>query len=66
MSKIEGFMTKSEYADFIEKRWNEKLDDLLVNAGVVPKRIECFVWGRGTGMLVRLKEEPRVNFKIEV
>ena len=50
----------------IEKRWNEKLDDLLVNAGVVPKRIECFVWGRGTGMWVRLKEQPRVNFKIEV
>ena len=51
-----------------EKILSEYLDDLLVGDGVLPKRQERISGNtkHGFGMLVKIKEDPRVKVKIEI
>ena len=55
--------------DYLEKRLSEYLDDLLVADNLLPIRRSELQGGGGRfgfGMVVMIKEPPRVNFKIEV
>ena len=50
-----------------EKQLSEYLDDLLVQDGILPKRKLNFLNdSSGFGMLLHVKEDPRIKFKIEM
>ena len=65
---IEDFMMPEELAKSVEQSMAERTDDLLVLANIEPRRQEYFKGANpyGIGMLVCLREAPRVNFKIEI
>lgn len=52
----------------LEQKLSEYLDDLLVRDGVLEERKVEFKGtnGRGFGMVVKVQQPPRVNFKIEI
>lgn len=68
MADIEDFMTPAERAQQIEKTMAEMADDLMVAARIEPRRHERLVGSspRGMGMMVRLKDKPRIDFKLEI
>ena len=69
MSSIEDYMTAEDWAKITENAMAERVDDLLVQANIEPQRRERLSGGSsscGFGMMVRLKEPPRVNFKVEI
>lgn len=68
MASLEDFMTPAERAQQIERNMAEITDDLLVLAGKERRRTERLVGGtpNGMGMMVRLKEKPRIDFKLEI
>lgn len=68
MADLEDFMTPTERAQQIERAMAEKTDDMLVAAGIERRRTERLVGGtpNGMGMMVRLKEKPRIDFKLEI
>ena len=69
MSSIEDYMTAEDWAKIVEKTMSERADDLMVQANIAPQRREYFSGGSssyGFGMMVRLKEPPRVTFKVEI
>ena len=52
---------------YFEKRLSECLDDLLVGDGVLPARQVKFSNSkRGFGMVLAVKQDPRVKVKIEI
>ena len=68
MADLEDFMTSAEYAQQIEQAMAEMADDLMVAAHIEPRRQERWIGGGsyGIGMMVRLKEKPRIDFKLEI
>lgn len=68
MAELEDFMTPAERAQRIENTMSEMADDLLVSAKIEPRRREREIGGssHGLGMLVRLKDKPRIDFKLEI
>lgn len=68
MADLEDFMTPTERAQQIERAMAEKTDDMLVAAGIERRRTERLVGGtpNGMGMMLRLKEKPRIDFKLEI
>ena len=68
MADLEDFMTPAERAQQIEHAMAEMADDLMVAAQIEPRRRERWVGSspRGIGMMVRLKEKPRIDFKLEI
>lgn len=51
----------------LEKRLSEELDDLLVADNIEKERETHFQGSsKGMGMVVWIKDNPRINFKIEV
>ncbi len=68
METFEEFMTPAELIQEIENTMAETTDDLLVTNGIEQKRHERLIDSTpyGMGMIVRLKEKPRINFKLEI
>ena len=68
METFEEFMTPAELIQEIENTMAETTDDLLVTKGIEQKRHERLIDSTpyGMGMIVRLKEKPRINFKLEI
>lgn len=68
METCEEFMTPAELIQEIENTMAETTDDLLVTNGIEQKRHERLIGSTpyGMGMIVRLKEKPRINFKLEI
>lgn len=68
MADLDDFMTPTEHAQQVEHTMAEMVDDLMVAAQIEPRRRER--WGGGStcgiGMMVRLKEKPRIEFKLEI
>ena len=53
--------------EFVEKELSDYLDDLLVQDHIeAPRQSHIEGGGFGMGMLIVVKEKPRVNFKIEI
>lgn len=68
MADLDDFMTPTEHAQQVEHTMAEMVDDLMVAAQIEPRRRERWGGGstRGIGMMVRLKEKPRIEFKLEI
>ena len=68
MADLDDFMTPTEHAQQVEHTMAEMADDLMVAAQIEPRRRERWAGGstHGIGMMVRLKEKPRIEFKLEI
>lgn len=68
MPSLYDFLTTTEKIQQIESDMAESADDLLVEAGKEKKRTERIIGqtAYGMGMLVRIQEDPRIKFKLEV
>ena len=51
----------------LEQDLSDKLDDLLVeNNHMTPRQTRIIGGGRGMGFMLRVKDKPRINFKLEI
>ena len=68
MAELDDFMTPADRTRQLEDTMAAMADDLMVAAQIEPRRRERWVGGtpNGMGMMVRLKEKPRIDFKLEI